>query len=199
MARTRTFLGIDVGRDIRAAAAALQQVLGRSGANVNWVPRDNLHVTLLFLGEVDDNNLPAVCRSVARVTAAEPPFELRAAGVGAFPTPRRPKTVWAGVTDGAADLVRLHAALDAQLSEMGAYRREERAYTPHLTLGRVRSEPDGQLIAAELPKHLAWAGGRTTVEEVVVYASDFSDVRRTTPSYTVLARGPLRGGPRPPA
>ena len=190
MARTRTFLGIDVGKDIRVAAAALQQSLGRCGANVNWVPRENLHVTLLFLGEVDDNDLHDICRTVARVTAGVTPFELRVAGVGAFPTPRRPKTVWAGVTDGAADLVRLHAALEAPLMPSGAYRREERAYTPHLTLGRVKSEADGQMIAAELPKYLAWAGGREAVGEVVVYASE---LRREKPEYSILGRGELRG------
>lgn len=192
MPRTRTFLGIDVGDPIRTAAVALQQKLARSGATVNWVPAENLHITLLFLGEVDDRDLPAVCRAVAAAARREPPFELRVCGVGAFPTPRRPRTVWAGVADGAAELTRLHTALEAPLLDLGAYRREERAFTPHLTLGRVKSEPDGQLLAAELPKHLSWDGGRAAVAEIVAYASDF---RRDGPAYTVLARGPLAGRP----
>jgi RNA 2',3'-cyclic 3'-phosphodiesterase len=190
MARTRTFLGVAVGDEIRSAAAALQQTLGRCGATVNWVPRENMHVTLLFLGEVDERDLPGVCRAVTRATANEPPFELRVSGVGAFPTPRRPKTIWAGTTDGTAELTRLYAALETPLMDTGAYRREDRAYTPHLTLGRVKSEADGQVVAAELPKYLAWPGGRTVVDEVLVYASD---LRREGPEYTVLARGPLRG------
>jgi 2'-5' RNA ligase len=188
MARTRTFIGVGVGDGIPAAAATLQQTLNRYGASVNWVPPDNMHVTLLFLGEVDDRDLPGVCRAVSRVAATEPPFEMRVSGVGAFPTPRRPKTVWAGVTDGAIELVRLHSGLETALIEMGAYRREERAYTPHLTLGRVRTEADGQALAVDLPKHLAWSGGQTTVNEVLVYASD---LRRDGPVYSVLARGPL--------
>lgn len=190
MARTRTFIGIGVGHDVRVSAASLQQTLGRSGAAVNWVPRDNLHLTLLFLGEVDEKDLASVCRAVTRVAVGQPPFELRLAGVGAFPTPRRPKTIWAGVTDGTAELTRLHAALEVALVDLRAYRREERAYTPHLTLGRVKSEPDGQALAAELPKHLAWSGGRTSVDEVTVFASD---LRRDGPEYSVLARGPLLG------
>ncbi|HET6572661.1 MAG TPA: RNA 2',3'-cyclic phosphodiesterase [Fimbriiglobus sp.] len=190
MGRTRTFIGVAVSDEVRRSAAVLQQALARTGADVNWVPAANLHVTLLFLGEVDDRELHAVSRAMADTAAGEPPFALSVQGVGAFPNLRRPKIVWAGLADGAAELVRLHGLLEGPLLELGAYRREDRPYTPHLTLGRVKSEADGQALAPALAKQSGWSGGRTTVGEVVLFASD---MRREGPVYTVLARGRLAG------
>jgi 2'-5' RNA ligase len=190
MPRTRTFIGLDVNEDIRTRAAALQAELAGSGADVNWVEPHNLHVTLLFLGEVDDRDLVDVCRIVATVAQQVPSFPLRVSGVGAFPTPRRPKIIWGGITDGADPLFRLHAALETPLLELGAYRREDRAYTPHLTLGRAKSDEDGNRLAPLLSKLMAWDGGQTMIDEVIVYASE---LRRSGPEYTVLGRGELGG------
>lgn len=190
MARTRTFIAVEVSEEMRDAAVALQRSLAKTGAEVKWVTPESLHVTLLFLGEVDDRELHAVCRAVRDVAAAAPPFALRVGGVGAFPTARRPKTLWAGVTEGADDLRHLYDDLETRMLALGCYRKEERGYTPHLTLGRVKGEADGNLLAPELAKRMSWDGGRTTVEEVVVFASR---LERDGPVYTVLGRGELTG------
>ena len=153
---------------------------------------ENMHVTLLFLGEVDDRELHAVCRAVKGAAAGEPPFPLRVSGVGAFPTPRRPKILWAGITDGAESLQRLNAALEGPMLELGCYRKEERGYTPHLTLGRVKGDSDSLALASELPKRLAWDGGRAQVDEVLVFSSE---LERDGPTYTVIGRAPLAGKP----
>ncbi|MBX9583236.1 MAG: RNA 2',3'-cyclic phosphodiesterase [Gemmataceae bacterium] len=188
MGRVRTFIGVDVGEEVRKRATALQTQLAKSGAGVKWAAPAGMHVTLFFLGDLDDRDVIAVCKLVEEVAAAEPPFPLRVSGVGAFPTPRRPKVVWGGITDGADPLRRLHAGLQARLLDLALVAREEPAYTPHLTLGRVKGESDGQTLAAELPKLLAWDGGRSVVDEVVVYSSE---LRRDGPEYAVLGRGPL--------
>ena len=69
-------------------------------------------------------------------------------------------------------------------------RQEDRAYTPHLTLGRVGGDADGDKLAAELPKHAAWTAGQTAVAEVVLFTSE---LKRGGPEYTAVARGPLGG------
>lgn len=200
MPRTRTFLAVEIDPATRQAAVALQGELARSAAGVRWTAPANFHLTLQFLGEVDDRDLHAVHRAADTVCRRLPPFALRVAGVGAFPNLRRPKTVWAGVTDGASELQRLFAALEEELLAVGCYRRENRAYTPHLTLGRVADEADGESLAAALPRFQGWVGGQTTVEEVVVFTSQ---LRRDGPEYTPVARAALRGRPeaplRPPA
>lgn len=191
MARLKLFTGANVGSTIRSNAAALQQELAKTGANVKWVEPENLHVTINFLGEVDDRDLHGLCRALATVGKKEAPFRLAIAGIGAFPTPRRPKVLWAGIADGAEALARIHEASEPKLLELGVYRREERGYTPHLTLGRAKDEADGQLLAPELAKHAVWTGGDVFVEEILLFSSDH---RREGPLYSVIARSPLSAG-----
>jgi 2'-5' RNA ligase len=190
MPRTRTFIGIDVSEGIRDSAVAFQEALANTGAQVKWASPESMHVTLLFLGDVDDRELHAICRAVQDVAAREPPFQLRVSGVGAFPNTRRPKIVWGGVTEGAEALQRLYDDLETRMLDLGCYRKEERGYTPHLTLGRVRGESDGHILASELAKRTAWEGGRTMVEEVLVYSSEMD---RDGPVYTVIGRAELKG------
>lgn len=189
MPRTRTFLGVAVSDDTRRRCTALQAELA-TVADVKWVDPPNLHVTLLFLGDLDDRDLLDVCKAVSAAARREPPFALRVSGLGAFPTPRRPKVLWGGITDGADSLLRLHAAVAAPLVESGVYRKEERGYTPHLTLGRANADEESNKLAGELPRRLAWDGGQTAVEEVRVFSSE---LRRAGPEYAVLARSPLLG------
>src|SRR3954452_3045597 len=139
MARLRTFIAVDPGDAIRGRLTALQETLARAGSEGKWVEPDNLHVTLLFLGEVDERDVLAVCRAVGEACAPRPSFALSVEGVGCFGNPSRPRTIWAGLGAGAANLVELHDALEGPLLALGCYRREARAYTPHLTLGRARS------------------------------------------------------------
>jgi 2'-5' RNA ligase len=190
MARTRTFIAVEVGEAICDRATALQEALAKTGAAVKWVTPESMHVTLLFLGDVDDRELPAVCRAVQEVAAGELPFTVHVAGVGAFPNLRRPKTVWAAITEGAEPLRRLYDALETRMLGLGVYRKEERGYTPHLTLGRVRGETDGNLLVPEIAKRQEWDAGQSQVTEVLVFSSE---LERDGPVYTVLGRGELGG------
>src|SRR5262245_33216290 len=132
MPRTRTFIGVDIGEEIRDNATSLRDDLAKTGAHVKWVTPESMHITLLFLGEVDDRELHSICRAVQDVAATEPPFPLRVSGVGAFPNLRHPKIAWAGITDGVEPLRRLYDALETKMLDLGCYRKEERGYTPHL-------------------------------------------------------------------
>src|SRR5438034_642211 len=76
MARIRTFIAVDVGAEVRKRAAALQQQLTKTGAEVKWVAPDQMHLTLLFLGDVDELEVLKVCRAVQEVAGREPPFPL---------------------------------------------------------------------------------------------------------------------------
>jgi RNA 2',3'-cyclic 3'-phosphodiesterase len=192
MGKTRTFIGIDIGDAIRTNTAALIKELAKTGAAVKWVAPESMHVTLLFLGEVDDRELHAVCKAVQAVAEGEPPFPLRVSGVGAFPTPRRPKILWAGITEGTEPLRRLNAAMEERMLELGCYRKEERGYNPHLTLGRVKGDAEAFKLAAEIPKRGDWEGGRFAVDEVLVFSSEMD---RDGPVYTVIGRATLTGRP----
>jgi len=156
---------------------------------VKWVEPENLHVTLLFLGEVDEREVIAVCRAVAEVCGRHDRFRLVVESVGCFPNPRRPRVVWVGCGAGGPELAALHDALEPPLMALGCYRREERQYTPHLTLGRVKSEGGGPALAAALQRKADWQAGETEVREVLVMSSELTP---QGPVYTVLSRGKLR-------
>ena len=188
MSRTRTFIAIDPGKEIRGRLVSLQEQLAKAGTEVKWVEPENLHVTLLFLGEVDLRALPEVCKAVSEVTRQTPAFQMRVERASCFGSPRRPRTLWAGVGDGAQILCALHDSLELPLLELGCYRREERQFTPHITLGRVKSDTPTDKLAAALAKNAGWQGGETHVREVLVMGSELTSYG---PVYTVLSRGKL--------
>jgi 2'-5' RNA ligase len=188
MARLRTFIAVDIGKPIRDRAVALQEKLAQTSSAVKWVEPENLHVTLLFLGEVDDREVPTICRVVAEQTQRHPAFSLSIERVGCFPNARRPRILWIGVGQGTQELCALHDGLEPPLLDLGCYRREERKYTPHITLGRVKSERPADQLAAALATHAGWQGGQTIVNEILVMSSKLTP---QGPIYTVLSRAKL--------
>jgi 2'-5' RNA ligase len=188
MRRSRIFIAVDLGQEIRDQCIALQKKLARAGAEMKWVEPENIHVTLLFLGEVNQREIPQICRVASKVCAGQPAFNLSVEGVGCFPNPRRPRIVWAGVEQGKQELRTLHDALETPLLELGCYRREDLQYTPHITLGRVRGEHSDDRLAELLGKETGWQAGEVKVEEIQVMSSQLTP---QGPIYTVLGRAEL--------
>jgi 2'-5' RNA ligase len=186
--RIRTFIALGLDKDIHDRTVALQETLARTGAGVKWAAPENLHVTLLFLGEVDERAVPDVCRAVAACARERTPVALSVEKTGCFPNARRPRVLWVGVGEGTQEVVALHDALEAALLELGCYRREDRQYTPHLTLGRVQSEQPNDKLAAAVAKNADWQAGRMVVREVLVMSSE---LHSDGPVYAVLSRAPL--------
>jgi 2'-5' RNA ligase len=188
MARLRTFIAVGLDKSIRDRLMSLQESLGRSGADVKWVEPENLHVTLLFLGEVIDRDVPDVCRVVGEATAKRVSFPLTVEKASCFGNPRLPRTLWVGVGEGSQELCALHDSLEPPLLDLGCYRREERQYTPHITLGRVKTDRPNDVLAQALARQLGWQGGRELVREILVMSSELT---REGPMYTVLSRAKL--------
>lgn len=189
MARVRTFIGIDPGKPIRDRLVALQENLGRTATDVKWVEPENLHVTLLFLGEVDMLEVPAICQAVADTVAKQPGFTMSVEKLGAFPNARRPRILWAGIGQGIQEVVAVHDGLEVPLLNLGCYRREERRYTPHLTLGRVNGDKHSGKLAGVLARQAGWIGGTVQVREIQVMSSELTS---QGPVYSVLSRARLR-------
>ncbi|MFM8734127.1 MAG: RNA 2',3'-cyclic phosphodiesterase [Pirellulales bacterium] len=134
----RLFVAIDPPRETIAASGRIIERLKRAGVQAAWVQPERQHLTLQFLGdEIDDADLHRICVAIDEAASAVAPFAVAYGGVGVFPDTRRPRVLWLGVTDGEADLVRLHDALAARLEPLG-FPGEARRYRPHLTLGRFR-------------------------------------------------------------
>jgi len=188
MSRLRTFLAIELDPEVRAQLVVLQQLLAKAAPDVKWVEQENLHLTLLFLGEVDERELLAICRAAQGAVAEIPSFNLTIEHAGCFPNARRPRTLWVGVGTGAQEVIAVHDALEGPLLELGCYRREERQYTPHVTLGRVKSDRPADALAAALQKHQAWNAGESRVREVHIMSSQLTP---KGPIYTIIGRAKL--------
>ncbi|HMP02217.1 MAG TPA: RNA 2',3'-cyclic phosphodiesterase [Gemmatales bacterium] len=189
MSRTRTFVAVPLSDAQRHKLDRLRIELSRSLPDIKWTDSDNLHITLVFLGEVDDRELPDVCRQAqAAADAADVgAFTLGLRGLGCFPHERRPRVLWVGVETGATELAALHEALEAALEPLG-YRREDRRFTAHVTLGRTKKDGPIARLAETLAAHRDWNAGECPVTEMHVMASQLS---REGPYYTILGRANL--------
>lgn len=187
MSRIRTFIAVDLDKAVRNRTVALQETLKESGTEVKWVEPENLHVSLLFLGEVGDREIVDVCRIVAETAQLHLSFTMNVETAGCFPNPRRPRVLWVGVGEGKQVLCAIHDDLETALLDLG-FRREERKYSPHITLGRVKSDRPADSLTSALAQQAGWRGGEIHVAELVVMGSKLTP---TGPEYTVLSRAKL--------
>jgi len=186
----RTFVALDISEAVRKRALQLIEQLRAAEVDVRWVLAENLHVTLKFLGDVDASDVTEVCRAVERAASGVAPFEMQSHGAGAFPNLDRPRIVWLGVGQGAAQVSGLFDRIDASLGEVG-YAREQRKFHPHMTLGRIRRGWKGVADLADgLRRRAEFDAGSTEVSEVLVYASQLG---REGPRYEVIGRTRLTG------
>lgn len=192
---TRSFVAITIPPNQRGRLARLQTLIAPELPNARWTLGDQFHVTLAFLGDIPDVDLNGLCRSIAdRVTPLEP-FALNIQGLGAFPAPERPRVAWVGLTGPELDaLAHLRAEVVAAVTAAG-YPPEDDRFTPHVTLGRIKTSRDHQPDMTALVAHYRnWSAGSIPVAEVVTYASTLTP---EGPAYMPLARAPLRGRPGP--
>lgn len=185
------FIALELSPSIAGRVQKLIAELQTVQARIKWVETKNLHLTLKFLGSVDEMDLPELCKAINAVTKDFPPFDIEAGGVGAFPDPRFARTLWLGLLRGAEEVADLYDALDAKLRPLG-YRSEKRAFKPHLTIGRVQDSEQGVFddLAARLEELKDFHGGVTDVCDVSLYTSD---LRREGPVYEPLHTAELKG------
>jgi 2'-5' RNA ligase len=185
----RLFIAVDVGDAVRDEVARVVNLLNEAVAAANapprvtWVARNAVHLTLSFLGEVAERDVAELSKRLADPMNVEP-FEVEWQGLGAFPSPRRPRTLWIGVSKGANELGRLESALSRRLHRAQV---DAQPYRPHLTLGRVRT-PGAGMNWDHLFQSIAVRGVRTEVLQVTLYRSTLSP---RGPHYTEMAHAAL--------
>jgi RNA 2',3'-cyclic 3'-phosphodiesterase len=188
----RLFIALDLDDEARDAFASVQKRLAArigdpSRSSMKWIPPDRLHLTLVFLGEVDAARAPALSDAIGTgVTLA--PFDLAYAGTGVFPPKGAPKVLWAGVGAGVRHVIDLQQALTARIAAAGQPIEGDR-FSPHLTLARWR-ESRGADRARALAAAPEGTIARVRVEHATLYQSRISSAG---PTYTPLARANLTG------
>jgi len=181
----RLFVATDVPEPVRVAVREAIEPLRERFPKARWVPTPNQHVTLKFLGPTWPRLVEWVTQVVGEVAALHEPFETHVGTLGAFPTERRARVLWAALDDPAGRFSRVVASLEEKLSK--EFPREKRAFTPHLTVARFEPPVDvGQLL-----EDAGVGSDRFPVDRIVLYQST---LRRPAPVYEALASCPL-GGP----
>ena len=139
METLRTFVAIELDSALKAALRHAQEGLsGQIAArSVRWVHVEGIHLTLKFLGDTPVANVEGVKAALAQAADEVGPFRLAAKGLGCFPNMRQPRVVWVGVEEPLGALSRLQKAVEAHVGPLG-FPAEQRAFSPHLTLGRVQ-------------------------------------------------------------
>lgn len=163
----RAFIAVPLPEALHKRLGELQRELRPHFPGVRWVKPESSHLTLCFLGEVAEEVLENITKVMLSVASSRPPFAARATGVGAFPGVTRPRVLWVGL-DGGAALLDLQQTLAREVAGLGLSL-EERAFHPHLTLGRChdRTPPARDLLAPYRDLDC----GQFSIERIVLYES----------------------------
>ncbi|MBW7956748.1 MAG: RNA 2',3'-cyclic phosphodiesterase [Deltaproteobacteria bacterium] len=146
-----------------------QARLDRGSPSINWVRPEAMHLTLKFLGEVDERLIDALGNGLENAASGTGPFNLTVEGVGAFPNQRRPRVIWAGI-GASAELTELKERIEQSINALG-FEPEEREFSPHLTLCRIKTPEDSMLMGSVLSEENPPLKTEFTVSSVVLFKS----------------------------
>ncbi|MBI2877864.1 MAG: RNA 2',3'-cyclic phosphodiesterase [Candidatus Tectomicrobia bacterium] len=156
----RSFIAIKIPPSLGARLADLPRQAGGLSPSIRWVSAESIHLTLKFLGEILPEQIGPIVDQMREAARGIEPLSLSATHVGAFPNEDRPRVIWVGLAEESGDLSRLQKEIEKRLQKLG-FPREEKGFTPHLTLGRARSLPGrkGSLSPVIQALDAAWKGG----------------------------------------
>lgn len=172
----RTFIAIELPKHIKDALGSLQQELKACGADVKWVDPDNIHLTLKFLGEINEDKLAKVIRILFDIAEDNHAYSVRLASLGALPKPNFPRVICVGIDKGQIETKKVAKGIEEKLEKIGIPR-ENRAFVSHITIGRMKSPSNRERLVQELQKKTGYFKGRNMefmVERITLFKSTLS-------------------------
>lgn len=170
----RSFISIPVSK---AGIEVLERVVKRLGTEiggqVRWVRPRGIHLTLKFMGDIPASTVERVLEALPEVAAAFRPFEISVSGLGVFPNSRRPRVLWAGLDGDLTTLLALQIAVDQAVEKLGLPK-EDRPFSPHLTLGRARRDTN-----EEQSRKIGYLLSNTVLQAVPSWPVERVDLMRT--------------------
>ena len=184
----RCFIAVELPEPLRQEIALFQSELRSSGGDVKWVEAGNLHLTLKFLGNIEEPQVPSLKEALAAAVKNLSPFTIHLEGIGAFPRTTDPRVVWIGAGEGKETLITLAQTVGRACSELG-FAPEDRPFSAHLTIGRVRSRDRLASLIQRL--QVAEFRGNTpaSIDRLILFQSALSP---KGPTYTPLAEISLK-------
>ena len=187
----RTFIALEIPQEIQQIIhKEIAHLRNTIGTLIRWVPSENMHLTLKFLGNISPANLDMVTQMIRAEADSCQPFVMQVGGLGSFPSPKRPRVIYIGL-QAPAELEALQHGIESATTRLG-YESEERSFSPHLTVGRVRQNilaSDQQKIQRALEETQIDSLGTARVDSLHLYNSE---LKPTGSVYTRLFSAPLK-------
>ncbi|UCD95113.1 MAG: RNA 2',3'-cyclic phosphodiesterase [Candidatus Zixiibacteriota bacterium] len=173
----RLFIAMPLPANIEESLGKAIFILKQKGAKVKWVAPKNIHLTLKFLGEVDEARVADISRAIEKVAGNYGKIESTIDRLGAFPTMNRPRVIWSGLSGQIETMARISSEVENEMAALG-FKKEDRPFKSHLTLGRVKdSFKLGDLV--EAIKAYQFIPEPVTFDRIVLFKS------------TLTPRGPI--------
>jgi len=185
----RSFLAFELPVEIREQIRVISKELKKTALPVRWVKADNIHLTILFLGSVDEDTIDDIEEKANLVVKGFSAFRIRLNAVGVFPHWRRPRVIWIGLNGDIGRLSDLRDELQEELKALG-FMPEKRPFRAHLTLGRFKGPIDrDEDMKWILDRYRDINSDLYQLNEFILYKSD---LKPDGPVYTKMATWPLR-------
>jgi len=166
----RTFIAIELSDPVREALMQAQSHLRYAGADVKWVEKQNIHLTLKFLGDISDEKAAQVCAALDAIGRTTKSFELTIKDIGTFPSIDFPKIIWVGLDKGATESTALAGQIEAAMAILG-FQEETRPFAAHLTIGRVRSGKNKEVLKEKVGSYQLAAINPQRVQSIILFKS----------------------------
>jgi 2'-5' RNA ligase len=179
----RTFISIELPDNIKDNIEKSIGEMKLMLSPIKWVDKKNLHITLKFLGWVVDDKMGDMISSVTDIAKDFGSIKINFAGLGVFPNAKHPRVIWVGTNKGNDRVKELAEKIDARLSSEGYRKEEEREFSPHLTIGRIKEKIDVEPLGKFMEKNATTEFGGFTADHISVMKST---LRRSGPIYEEL-------------
>jgi 2'-5' RNA ligase len=190
----RLFVAIDIPPEIAAAIDAVKERLITTRADVRWLDAAQYHITVKFIGEVDEPRVPELLERVERAAGQVPAFELEVEGIDRLPQKGPARVIMSRILSPDQRITKLHRLVDSAVGGMGLPL-DTRVLVPHLTLGRVKTNHGVNRLLRLIEKHDLDFFGNVLVSNVCVYRSMLGAGEDGSPRYECLRRAPLQQTP----
>lgn len=169
----RAFIAAEIDLANKHKISELISLLKKSNADVKWVNEEQMHITLKFLGNIEQDKIREISGTLSNITNNLPGFAINLSKIGAFPDMNRPRVIWIGIDKGAESLEILAEKIENVLKEIGTDK-ESHDFKAHLTLGRVRSPKNMSNLATLLGQTDFHAEEDIYIDEIVLFQSTLS-------------------------
>lgn len=179
----RIFIAINPENEIKEKIESLTSKVRTVDTKIKWVEKENLHITLKFLGEINEMMLNNVKSCLENIKTGCTPFDVELCGIGVFPNIKDARVIWIGIKNGHQELKSLSEKIDTELSRLG-FKREARPFSPHLTIARVKGDINYEHLKNTIADLKDYDVGKFTVRSMYVMRSI---LKPTGPVYSIVS------------